>query len=843
MRQRDIPKVFRVPRPMAQPGRRQHPFWDVVPLEVLAVLLGCLATLVVPWTRADRTVTATLLRVAASSEPPSGVVAITLSGAELRAPNCRARVSEVLDRAGARLALVVPPAGELCGGAEADGPTGPTAPTAHGSRFWNELVPELLRSDASGRVLGFESQGRAQGLAERLGVAGAEWVAARPAQSVPSLRFDALASGRVPATVIAHRVAVVGIDDLSWQGSGLGRASTLQQIGGGLGAALDDGPRRTAPRWSALLAVIALGSMLAFAHLRRGLPAALGVLVGAPLLLLAGNAIHAVLGGAWVLPGVSIGAGLAVCCATLLLPRAVAARRALVRATELMERAALIRTQSVHTIPEAEFWVRAASLAGQAHPCDGVLIAELPPHRWHLRFWPNGSMGENMVAERRRDIRRAPYCDDQGVPAIRLAHSFLAMKGVPALVVPLMAFGDVEGYVFLCGASAERAYVDQPELAERLGHDLGMLLRRRRLGSLREDDWRRTAGSLVRRPERHTATLIEGARVALDDLRLFDAALREAPVGLLFADAFADVRLVGREFARWLGALGINLPPGSAEGPLPAGQLGLARILSAATSDPTFSVARISRTHKPAVCRFRVPGEGGIEHTLELSVRTLLGESEGTKSVVGYVASLLEVEDRAQLAKSSPAPGGALVSGPLDPSGSPGNGLAVLQVVELLTSAAFTATRTTGRPVRVEPLRFSANAIGHGPALRRALEEFLVDAAERCPAGRGPVLAVQERRHHLQVDIMDLALGLPEAAFKRAVKAPAAAPPEGLEAFARLVSAVDDSHGSVIVQGGEGWGVQVSLRLLRAKTPIEAPAQEPTTSVVELSNYARKAGS
>jgi hypothetical protein len=529
------------------------------------------------------------------------------------------------------------------------------------------------------------------------------------------------------------------------------------------------------------------------------------------------------------LPIASLAAGLDLCFLTLLLPRALAAWRALLRATDLMERAALIRTQSVHTIPEAEFWVRAASRAAQAHPCDGVLIAELPPHQWHLRFWPNGSMGENMVAERRRDIRRAPYCDDQGVPAIRLAHNFLAMKGVPALVIPLIAFGDVEGYVFLCGARAERAYLDQPELAERLSHDLGLLLRRRRLGSLREDDWRRTAGTLVERPERRTATLIEGARVALDDLRLFGRIFQEAPVGLLFADAFADVRVVGKEFGRWLAAAGLVLPPSSLEGPLPAGQLGLAQVLAALGGDRPISVADLSHG-KVAVCRKEIPSDAGAPRTLELSVRALTGEAEGTKSIVGYVASLVEIEVAPASSRTHQAPRPEPVS------------LTIHPLYELLQGAAAVATRATGRLVRVEAPRAAGHAIIKPGVLRSTLEAFLTEAAERCAPGRGPVLTVQERRQHLQIDILDLAYGLPEGAFKRAIQAPGAAPPEGLELFARLVAAVTESQGSVAVRSAEGWGVQISVKLLRATVPVAPPNEELAASVVELSTYSRKTG-
>ncbi|WP_437830381.1 hypothetical protein [Sorangium sp. So ce1153] len=62
-------------------------------------------------------------------------------------------------------------------------------------------------------------------------------------------------------------------------------------------------------------------------------------------------------------------------------------QRAVDRAAEHIQRAALFRTQGVHTLPDEEFWPRVARLAEQAHPADLVLVAELPAGSWHLRFW------------------------------------------------------------------------------------------------------------------------------------------------------------------------------------------------------------------------------------------------------------------------------------------------------------------------------------------------------------------------------------------------------------------------------------------------------------------------
>ena len=123
-----------------------------------------------------------------------------------------------------------------------------------------------------------------------------------------------------------------------------------------------------------------------------------------------------------------------------------------------------------------------ASLAEQWHPANVVLVAQLPARQWHLKFWNYGSAGEELIDERRRDIRRTPYCDEQGVPTIRVVRNYLVMKEMPVLVVPLMALGEIEGYVFLCGDRAETAHRSDPSIAARLSTELGLIMRRRRLG-------------------------------------------------------------------------------------------------------------------------------------------------------------------------------------------------------------------------------------------------------------------------------------------------------------------------------------------------------------------------
>lgn len=821
MRPRDIPKQYRIPRPMSAPGRGEHVFWRLVPLEALALALAVLLSVVAPLGGLDDALTARILGSIGSNQPLTSVISVELSALDVRTGACAKELGRVLSGSHARAAVLVHGAAELC-------PLGSAEP---GLPAVAALPASMLRVDGRGRVLGFEEPpAEYRDALERAGVRASPWALPRQIASVPSVALSDLASGRVPQSVLRGRVVVVAAEAaLGTHDPSALEVSLGSRVAGALGAVLEDGPRRYAPGYvSALFALIAAGAV-ALSYTRRGPARALGLACGVLALTLLGQVGYLLAGGAELLPLGSSALALGGCWGTLVLPRTVAKRRALRRATELLERAALIRTQSVHTIPDSEFWLRIAQLAGQAHPAEEVLVAELPPHHWHLRFWA----GENLIGERRRDIRRTPYCNDQGVPTIRVVRNYLVVKDMPVLVVPLTAFGDVEGYVFLCGERAEAAFNADPRVAERLSRDLGTLLYRRRLGSLQENDWRRTAGALVRDPERRTAALIEGARVALDDLRLFGAVLREAPVPLVYADAFADVRVLGKAFARLLPGFGVPVPPGSADGPLGPGALSLVHLLGRLCEQPENAPSLASIAEKPegVTCRTRPVEVGGITQIFDLTLKALVHESAGVSAVVGYVATLTEVVE----ARSMP---GAVVER-LPVSG--GDPLSVVPMAKLLEQVVGTASRRAGRPIRLEPPRATLQAVLHRRVFAQALESFLIQSAEHSTSGNGPVVLLEERHHRVELTILDVRLGVPSGALKRALRAPGT-PPEGLDVFARLVSAVQDSHGRATVKSNDGWGVTVTLQLVRARPPIPVDTGHPA-EVVSIAKFSRQSTS
>src|SRR6185436_4830652 len=158
---------------------------------------------------------------------------------------------------------------------------------------------------------------------------------------------------------------------------------------------------------------------------------------------------------------------------------------------------------------------------------------------------------------------------------IRVVRNYLVMKEMPVLVVPLLALGEIEGYVFLCGDRAESAHKADPSTAARLSVELGLLMRRRRLGraSLTELSVDAPLTS------KGGGELASGAQVVNDEMELLDAMVRDAPVGLMLADSFGHVRMLSREFASWLAAFGATLPALRDDALVPAGALTLANVL------------------------------------------------------------------------------------------------------------------------------------------------------------------------------------------------------------------------------------------------------------------------
>ncbi|MCC6558943.1 MAG: hypothetical protein IT372_38945, partial [Polyangiaceae bacterium] len=630
---------------------------------------------------------------------------------------------------------------------------------------------------------------------------------------VPAVTLRDLADGRVPASVLEDRVALVaaGAGDAARPAAAFGPAESAAAALGGL---LEGGRRAESPRWVAPLLALLAGAVARTVARRLGL---LGWALATAWLaaaLVVGQAVATARAQADLLPLASALLGLAVACGGPAASRALRRRRAVQGASELIERAALFRMQGVHALPDEEFWPRVARLAAQSHPADLVLVADLPPRGWHLRFWNDRQGGEHLIAERRRDIRRVPYSNEQGVPTAHVVRRFLTQHEMPAVAVPLIAFGEVEGYVFLCGAAAEATFTREPERAERLGRELALLVRRKRLGRVAEPD----PGDGAREP---AESLVEGARVALGDLSLFGAVLRSAPVGLLYADAFGDVRFLSRELAAWLRERDVAVPQESQSAALPPGSLTIGDVLEAAEASSSQEGAGEGRP--PTWLSSVMASEDGIEIPVSgpdpgvLHVRALRQEADGLSWIAGYVAALVPAEPTAQAARKL-RPLGSRDT--LDP-------LSTFPLGEVVAEAVAAAARATSRSLRLDPIRGAPYAIGHRAELSQALVALLTDVAGRGLPGHGPVVSVREVTHGVQLSILDVGfgLGLPESALQRVLMAPSAAPP-GLEPLGRLIVAAEDSHGEVELRTNDGWGITLVLTLPRAHPRLATTAPD-----------------
>jgi signal transduction histidine kinase len=766
-----------------------------------------------------------LVRAVAKRGPSQKALLLYASPGQM--DHCADTLTHILAQGGARGALLTPPADGFCmpGGSEDERPSGATVPLVRFPSY-------LLRFDSFGRVIGFEAPRAEDSELAAMGVHAARFIATGPIESVPAVSLAELARGDLPSSVLRDRAVIVVLsdDESSLNGAPAdARATPAKGAAAAYGALLEGGERERAPAWLGALLSMAVAAGVAVARTRyRGTGAAFAFALGFGLIALlqlgyAAIFIHSLLALSSMLVGVGMSS------AAMSAYGLVTSKLAIERATEIVERTALFRTQGIDAVHDAEFWPRVGALAAQAHPADFVLIAELPAHSWHLRFWPTARADERLVSERRRDIRRTPYSDEKGVPRIRAVNKFLVMPDVPTVVVPLVAMGEIEGYVFLCGTKAEAAFREDPGQAERMAQNLALLLRRRRMGMVQQEDWRRSAGIVLDRPALALGKLVDGAQLAMDEVRLFASLWREAPVPLLYADSFLDVRMMGGSFGEILAEFGLPPVQSAKEAPLPPGTLPLSRVLTALTgkSEAQISsqIAALTENAEASLDIVTTPAETG-RREYELSVRAVRQHAEGTSWTAAYVASLVERRGSA----ATPANVHVL-------PGAGGDPLVAFPLAELLAPVVAAASRRSARPLHLEPPKGHPQIVGHRGELARMFEHFLTDAAKRSPVGKGPVLAVRERSAWVELTILDLDFGLPNSVLEKVLIAPSAAP-LGLESFAALVNAVDGSFGRVKLRAPDGWGTGLILEFIRVQTKTVLAAANDT-AVVDLPKWSR----
>lgn len=769
-----IPKQYQQPRPTAV-RERQRALWERVPGWLRAGAATVLVSWLAPLAPLDDLLAVSLLQQAAGSSPSETALRLRVEPDALQREDCGGPIAAALRKGGALHWYALEPLQLLCPVEDAE-----------------RVLRTSARRDALGRVAGWTLDGAADSLAS------AEWVRPLASGALPTLDWSQVESGQVSLELLRGRQVLLG--------AVLGDAQQDDQLERSLAAAVTgEGLRQRVPAWLIGLAAFAIAAGWAEVLRRRGYQAALWLallllpVVGAFSFGLAKFASIA------IVPLASLALGGLAGAAALIGPQLVRERRSLVRANELMERAALSRVRGLDQLDDAEFHAKIASLADQCHPANVVLVAQLPARKWHLIFWNYGSAGEELIDERRRDIRRTPYCDEQGVPTIRVVRNYLVMKEMPVLVVPLMALGEIEGYVFLCGDRAETAFKSDPSVASRLSTELGLLMRRRRLGraSLNE------LAASGRRDSRGTGELASGAQLVNDEMELLDAMVRDAPVGLMLADSFGQVRMLSREFASWLGSFGVKLPALRDDALVPAGALTLASVLEQLLASPaevaSRRIAELVGSKEALRLPITTPAAQGGE-ALVLRLRALRRTVLSVDHVTGFVATLVPADTAGPSSRSG--------AGPIISIHNVEE-LSAFPLASVVRDAIAGVNRTLKRQVLVEPSMSPAHCIGKKAQLTSALRAFLTDSAMQ----ESPVLVLREKSRDLELIIHDLDLGVPAGALERVLNAPHH-PPAGLEALGRLILAVEESHGSMRVVSGRGWGSRLILRLHRARSVV-----------------------
>lgn len=795
-KKRRVPRKYLRPRSMLTPSRQQHPFWDIVPLEFVACLLMVSVVFVAPLRAADAWVHAELLTLVGKRTPPESVLVVTVP--ERLVAHCESALANALRKGQARGVVLIPPVAGLCGTPSRLLPGRPVL----------TLSADTIRRPAGAEVVGFRPRAVDWQAFAALGLANGSWVAPRHYRGVPTSSLGDFAAGRMPYDVLRSRVVVVALRD-PFRDDELLDDSLPVRIAGAVAGALEDRPRRAASPLLLAVAAGAAGVLLALSSRRRRPPLWASRLTHYGLtVLFLGASLAGLLGYGVLIPIPSTLAALVSFFGVVHLPGFIARRRADVNTSELLAQARLVGAREAYELPDEEFWNRLAKRVEHGHPSEGVLLAELPPFAWRLRVHPNGDLSETIIRERRRDVRRFPFSDDNGKREIRIHRGFLVMAGVPTVLVPLEVQGEPEGYIFLIGKAAEAAFLARPELTHQLGEGIAKLVRHRRLEKLKADDWRRPGGVLVNRPSDRSAGMISGARAALERLELFKKMVVSAPVGLLYADSFGDVRLMSQSTAQWLGRFGLQVPPLSDNGSLESAALSLMEVLDVLTNEvglPAPSIEEISETG----VSFEVPLPGVSPE--ELSKRALLFVVKRfTKNETpGFVASLVEVER-------------SLAALPTNVERLPerGDPLTVFSLAEALQQVTTAIAPRTQGSVRLQTPRVMGNVVAHRQELLGAIESFLVGVVEGSGAP-GPTLALRERSNRVELTILDLRLGAPPGALRRTLVAPSE-PPPGLGPLGQLTRAVQNSHGIITARHEDGWGVQLTLSLVRAHPRVVA---------------------
>ncbi len=548
------------------------------------------------------------LGVTAPAKPSRGVIVVEITPAELRRGACDVALPDALRRGRATGALLPPALDALCDVQSGSGVA--------------RLPATALHQDSEGAILGFDMDAVELEGARSLGLSSARWVARRARGSVPVVELAAIGAGRVPPSVLADRVVIAC---LAVRGAG---DPFELRVADAVAGALDGAVRKETPWWTAPpLPIAALIGAFAVQKHWGGMRAVL-VLLGALILAVALHLVLALTGlGLWPLASVLAATGVGF--AGLLVVAARNWQRTVAGTTDLL------RSVSLKPPPPSEDeeedssrWAMVRALAADAFPADRVLVAEHDDAAHVLRF--HGLPDEaDLIAEPERDPRRPPYRDEGGLVVVQIVRGFLRGDDRPALLVPMTAHGDLQGYVVLTGTTAVEAHLEDPFRAQILGEELGLLLHP---ASLIDG----ASPSLRRSEPNKLAHLMSRARALAEQARFLSALTAALPVGAAWADETGRVRIINKRFAAALASTGLSFPPEVLRGILPSDALSLSGLIGQLAGSEKMDLVRAMRgqgwTTTISI------GEPSV--ALRLTVRAERRRGAGASAIAGYVLVL-----------------------------------------------------------------------------------------------------------------------------------------------------------------------------------------------------------
>ncbi|MFO0588622.1 MAG: hypothetical protein U0441_13820 [Polyangiaceae bacterium] len=605
----------------------------------LVAVAGAVAALA-PFAGLDERSRAWALAVTASSRPSDRVIVVEMTPAELRRGACDRELPEALQRGGAKGALLPPPLDALCdpSGKEALAP----------------LPESAIHVGAEGEIFGFDVSSPDMAPAKALGLPTSSWISARATDSVPVIELSAITNGRVAASVLSNRVVVASLA-LSPLGVPLER-----RVAATVAGALDGELRSETPRWlGSLLPVLATVGAF-YVRERYGGRVAMLVPLSAAFLAI-GLHLGLATAGFGLSPLGSVLAALAVSLIGLLVAALQSWRSIAIRTGDILQQPAAVVTRRPLTPEGSALWSAVKQLAADSFPAEAVLVADHDVTTSTLRFHDLPGPGD-MIAEAARDSRRPPYRDDAGLPVTRVVHGFLRERDVPCVLVPLIAHGELQGYLVLVGDAAAQLHLEDPARAQVLGDELGLLVHQARLGSDRS-----SPSPSPRKPPR-LAQIAGNAQTIAEHAYYFSEMAHALPIAVAWADEAGRVRIVNRRLAEVLAMKGIALPEVSAEGVLATDALMLGDLLAQLIPDDRdVDIVRAMRgnglttsvtvSDPPIRCR--------------LHARAKRHRGSGQKPIAGYLVTLVPEGDATFPGWDSSAPSGPPSRLPLDTLPSP----------------------------------------------------------------------------------------------------------------------------------------------------------------------------